>query len=79
VGHDALYATVLGCPEEDEVTVRTLSSNLTVHTESIGTVELLGADGALEWTRDETGLRVKLPGDLPCEHAIVLKIRGTDE
>ena len=37
---------------------------------------LLGHEGQLEWSRDESGLTVKLPDRKPCEHAFALKITG---
>jgi alpha-L-fucosidase len=42
------------------------------------TVSLLGADGALEWEKAGTGVVVRIPedmrGDLPCDHAWVLRV-----
>jgi hypothetical protein len=35
---------------------------------------MLGYDKPLEWKRDETGLRVKLPKQKPSPHAVALKI-----
>jgi alpha-L-fucosidase len=39
-------------------------------------VELLGHPGALEFSQDETGLKVKLPAAMPSEYAVALKITG---
>ncbi len=39
-------------------------------------VELLGHTGNLEFTQDESGLKVKLPAELPSEYAVSLKITG---
>jgi alpha-L-fucosidase len=35
---------------------------------------MLGSDQPLSWTRDEEGLKVKLPAEKPCEHAYTLKL-----
>ena len=64
---DALYAICMGTPQ-GQVTVKTLAS------EPVESVTMLGVDGALEWSRDEAGLTVKIPAALPCEHAVTLKI-----
>jgi alpha-L-fucosidase len=40
----------------------------------IANVELLVFKGKLQWSQDESGLRVAMPPDKPCEHAIVLTI-----
>lgn len=69
-----LYAIVLGVPESRKVTVRSLSSLLTLYPGEIDEVALLGQPVPLQWSRDEKGLTVTLPSDLPCEHALVLKI-----
>jgi hypothetical protein len=37
-------------------------------------VELLGFQGKLQWWQDESGLKVAMPAEKPCEHAIALKI-----
>jgi len=33
--------------------------------------------GKLQWSQDETGLKVAMPAEKPCDHAIVLKIALT--
>jgi hypothetical protein len=39
---------------------------------TIQKVELLGRPGALEFTQDEIGLKVKMPADMPSEYAVSL-------
>ena len=39
-------------------------------------VEMLGHAGALVFTQDASGLRVKMPGKRPCDFAWALKISG---
>ena len=70
---DTLYATVLAIPEKNEVTIQSLGSSLRLLTKPIDKVELLGA-GTLKWSQTMRGLRVQLPAEKPCDHALVLKI-----
>ncbi len=73
---DTLYATVLAWPREplEPLTIQSLGTNLRLYTGEVGDVQLLGAPGALSWTRDETGLRVQFPAQKPCDYVYVLKI-----
>ncbi len=70
---DTLYAIALARPHGN-LTVASLAGNLRLHTTPIGAVHLLGHDAALEWTRDEQGLHVTLPNELPGQFGAVLKI-----
>lgn len=71
---DTLFAAALGIPDNDLMTIRSLSANLKLYTHEIENVTLLGSTGKLEWTRDDFGLNVKLPTRKPCEHALTIKI-----
>ncbi len=71
---DALYAIVLGWPAGGEVAIQSLGANLRLYPGEIGTVEMLGVSGALQWSRSARGLRVKLPAQKPGRHAFALKI-----
>ena len=71
---DALYATLLAWPENGEVTIQSLGSNLRLFAADIASVELLGAKDPLKWSRTVRGLKVKLPTGKPCNHAYALKI-----
>ena len=42
----------------------------------IKSVTMLGSNGKLQFTQDDTGLTVKLPAAAPCKYAYVLKITG---
>lgn len=42
----------------------------------IESVSLLGHDGMLPFTRNEQGLKVKMPSQRPCDYAFVLRITG---
>jgi alpha-L-fucosidase len=69
-----LYAILLGWPGE-QVTIRSLGAGSPLAAESIKQISLLAGDGrAREWTQDEAGLTVSLPGEPIGKHAFVLKI-----
>ena len=74
---DTLYATLLGWPERGEAIVQSLGAEMCLYGRPIGNVELLGCPAALKWTLTRQGLKVRLPGEWPCDHAWVLKIRPT--
>lgn len=73
---DVLYATVLGGPSKGEVTIQSLGSNLALYAQEIGSVEMLGVKTPLQFSRTARGLKVKLPGEKPSEHAFVLRIKA---
>ena len=72
---DVLYAVILGWPERGEAVIQSLSSNLKLYPGEIGTVEMLGVKEPLRWVRSARGLRVKMPAEQPCDHAVVLRIK----
>jgi alpha-L-fucosidase len=69
---DALYALVLGWPDDGRLRIRALATSAG----KIASVELLGASGELDWSQQDNGLRVTLPKKKPCDHAYALKITG---
>jgi len=72
---DALYAIILGnWPGEEAVITSLAATNSPAG--KIKTVTMLGNNGKLEFTQDDTGLKVKLPATAPCKYAYVLKITG---
>ena len=70
---DALYAIALSWPTNETVITSLSTTNVA---EKITGVELLGHKGALEFSQDETGLKIKLPADKPCDFAYAFKISG---
>lgn len=74
---DNLYAFFMGWPQNAEIVIKPLSTVSEQKTGRVEKVELLGY-GKVSFTRDETGLKIKLPTDRPCEHAFTLKIFGKD-
>jgi alpha-L-fucosidase len=71
---DTLYATALGWPANGKITINTLAKGSASYPKEIARVELLGAKGALPFTRDGKGLTVTMPGKKPNEFAYVLRI-----
>ncbi len=62
-----LYAFCMGWPEK-EVVVPELGTG------RIGDVQLLGFRGKLQWKQEPAGVRVQLPPEKPCEHAVAFKV-----
>ncbi|UCH15748.1 MAG: alpha-L-fucosidase [Bacteroidales bacterium] len=70
-----LYAFIMGWPGNEYVKIESLASvSEYLGINKITDINLLGYNGILNWTQDEKGLSIKLPGDKPCQHAIVFKI-----
>jgi alpha-L-fucosidase len=71
---DTLYAIALGWPADGKVTVKSLATGSQHYPREVRHVELLGAPGALSFTRGAEGLVVTLPPTKPNEYAYTLKI-----
>lgn len=72
-GND-LYGIVLGRSEKDEIIIQSLSPDLRLFNRDITGVKVLGVDENVQWIRDESGLRVKIPEKLNTELPFVIKI-----
>ncbi len=70
---DVLYAISLGWPE-GPLTIRTLRNGAAEYPGEIASIELLGRDAKLEWTRSAAGLTIAMPPKKPCDYAVVFKI-----
>jgi alpha-L-fucosidase len=70
-----LYAIALAWPG-NAVTIKALGSTAGLWSGEIADVQLLGHPGKLTWQRHTDGLTIQLPGQPPCQHAFVFKIRG---
>ncbi len=70
---ETLYAISLEWPANG-ISIASLST--TNSAGKISAVELLGHKGALEFSQDEGGLKIKLPADKPCDYAWAFKISG---
>jgi hypothetical protein len=72
-----LYAHLLGRPSEPRALVTSLATTSPhLAGRKVQEVSLLGYGGKLGWSQTAEGLAVKLPVQLPSEHAITLKIAG---
>lgn len=67
------YAIVLDAPQ-DEIVMKTLSTDIGVLNSKIISVTLLGSDEKLSWERNERGLVIKAPKVLPTNYAHAFKI-----
>ncbi len=71
---DTLFAIFMAWPE-DEAVITSLAAG-TAPAGKIESVTLLGHKGELIFTQDETGLKVTMPSERPCDYAYTLKIAG---
>jgi alpha-L-fucosidase len=69
-----LYAIVLAVPAGGQIAIKTLAADSPDWPGKIGGVRLLGGRGKLPIHRDENGLLVTLPKQLPSQVALALKI-----
>jgi alpha-L-fucosidase len=72
-GEDVLYVTSLGRPQ-GQLTVQSLSTNLSLYEGEIGDVSLVGSDDQVSWERDETGLNIEMPQTVPEQLAYVWRV-----
>ena len=72
---DTLYAFVMGWPEYQAV-IRPLATKTELRVGKIQNVELIGFNGKLEWTQDESALKILVPQQKPSDYAVVFKITG---
>jgi alpha-L-fucosidase len=64
---------ILGWPEK-EIVVGALGTASPQMPGKVVNVELLGHKSGLKWTQDAEGLRVQLPSEKPCDHAVTLQV-----
>jgi alpha-L-fucosidase len=69
---DVLYATALGWPQDSRLVIHSLAES--AYPKSVQRIELLGAKGPLQFTRESSGLAITLPPDKPNEYAYTFKI-----
>ena len=70
---DTIYAFIMGWPGK-EVLIKPLAANSSPLARKVQMLELLGHEGKLNWTQDESALKVQMPNDKPCDYAVTLKI-----
>lgn len=71
---DALYAICLAWPGET-ATIHALRAGSPLLDRRVVEVALLGAPGALAWSVEANGLKIRMPAAKPCDHAYSFKIR----
>ncbi len=71
---NALYAIVLGAPQNNKVTIKSLKLNSDYYPQQIGKVLLLQDNALLTFNRTAKGLEVDLPQNLSQAFAYTLKI-----
>jgi len=74
---ETLYAFIMGWPQKQAVIVP-LATNGKHMAGKVRLVELLGYHGKLQWTQEESGLKIQLPDEKPGSHAFAFKIDGLD-
>jgi alpha-L-fucosidase len=74
---DQLFAVIMAWPGTT-ANIKALATNSPLVKGNVKSVALLGHKGKLEWTRNESGLSVTMPGNKPCDFAYTLKITGLD-
>ena len=72
-----LYAFVLAPPTED-IVIRTLAAG-GLYENEISSISMLGSPESLEWTRDDRGLTIQLPEDVPNLPVIGFEITSTEK
>jgi alpha-L-fucosidase len=72
---DTLYAFVMGWPEYQAV-IRPLALNTGLRVSKIQNIELLGFAGKLQWSQDDSALKVLVPAQKPGDYAFVFKVTG---
>jgi alpha-L-fucosidase len=73
-----LYAIALGWPEDGQLVVKSLAKPAGENVNNLTAVSLLGSDAKLDWKQTPEALLVTLPAQKVSEHAIALKIAGTE-
>ena len=69
-----LYAIALAWPTDNKIRIRTLATGSKDYPGEVGRVEMLGANGPLQFTRDAEGLLVNCGAQKPNDISCVLKI-----
>jgi alpha-L-fucosidase len=72
---DQLYALVLRWPDDGNVVIRSLGTDLRLVDADIESVQLLGSTGTVAWRRDTDGLHVTLTEAAPSSVGACLRVR----
>jgi len=69
---DYLYALVLDIPQED-IVIKSLGRNAGLLDKKIKSVKLLGSSEELVWEASDDFVKIEVPQNMPCDHAIVFR------
>jgi len=69
-----LYAIGMGCPADGKAVIHAMGWAHEAKGMAIGSVELLGSTGKVDWTQTAEALQATLPAGTSCEYAYVLKV-----
>jgi alpha-L-fucosidase len=69
----SLYAITLGVPVS-EIRIKSLGLNAKISDKAVKTVRLLGSDKPLTWSQEPDALVIKVPTQLPTQHATAFQI-----
>jgi alpha-L-fucosidase len=72
-GDHTLFAIVMDKPNGD-ITIKSLSSDLSILEGTIDRIEMLGSDEVIKWQQTANGLQIKRPKTIPSDFAISFKI-----
>jgi len=75
---DTLYAIALARPESGRLLIKSLAEGSPYTQRQIQSVQLLGSNTALKWTRTPEGLAIELPASPPGDNAVAFKISPVD-
>ncbi len=69
-----LYLFCLDMPESRRVSVRSLGTDAGFLQKDPASVEMLGSEATIRWTRDAEAMTLTLPDQLPCEYVYVFQL-----
>jgi len=75
---NTLYAIVLAWPPGGRLVIKSLAGSSPLTQTQVKTVELVGSNAKLAWSRGKDGLHVELPAQKPSGYAFALKIGPVD-
>ncbi len=65
-----LFAIMMAWPKNNNVNIISVKKSKT----AVTGVKMLGSNSKIKWSQDDTGLKVEMPVEKPCNHAFVLEI-----
>ncbi len=71
---DALYALVLGPPESGGILIESLGTSTRISSKGIKTISMLGSDEKIKWDRNDNGLTIQTPSNIPSDYALAFKL-----